>query len=151
MRLGVDFVCRKILEVIGCDAFLFDNQAHFRFYGGWYEHSRPTRRCQSFSTEVQASFPSAISIDGRDETIQIKANAELAYALAAEPNKHLLHTYRKKRYHLIFIAIHRKKLAAMSRIAQLISCAFFYIQDGAPKPTALTQRKILYIEMSRSL
>lgn len=66
----------------------------FRYYGGWYEGSRPSRAAQSLTVEIQREFP--MPYTSVQTGARCMLNAELAYALVSDPTNHLLHTFRKR-------------------------------------------------------
>jgi uncharacterized LabA/DUF88 family protein len=90
------FFAEKILEAIGYNELSSINNVQFRLYGGWYDECRLTRKGQQLAADIQALFPRIISLSDDKQIIHIRAKAELAYSLAADPHKHLLHTYREK-------------------------------------------------------
>jgi hypothetical protein len=69
----------------------------FRFYGGWYQGTGPTRLAQKLGSEFQGQdFPMIFrpSSPGWGPGRPIPVLAELAYATLADPNHHLLNTVR---------------------------------------------------------
>ncbi len=95
LRLGnVSHVVRKVLESLGPAALASCARVSMRFYGGWYDQSAPTRLCQRLASEIQGAFPKVEKVIHGGRILFILANAELAYSIAAEPHRHLLHTYR---------------------------------------------------------
>lgn len=77
---------------------------HLRLYGGWYEDSSPTPLAENLARTLDSAFPFPYrpvrhrTTTGPAESASslMLINAELAYATLAEPNHHLLNTYRKK-------------------------------------------------------
>jgi hypothetical protein len=63
-----------------------------RLYGGWYSRGGPTRQAQLLAAEVIKEFPRTLP----SSSGALIVDMELAYALAAEPSRHLLRTYRRE-------------------------------------------------------
>jgi len=93
---GPKYVVERVLRSIGTRSFSADNRAKVRLYGGWYDCSNPTRRCQKLSGELQASFPGVIPVTDQSGAVPVRVAAELAYSLAADPHRHLFHTFRRR-------------------------------------------------------
>lgn len=79
-----------------CDTSL-PHAFHFRFYGGWYEHRRPTKRAQDFLLELaQSRLTSLVIPRPNGDSFKPVLKLELAYSLGASPNKHLFATFRRR-------------------------------------------------------
>ena len=71
---------------------------HFRLYGGWYEHRRPTRRAQDLLIEIAQKLSPTITIPlSGGSFFKASIRADLAYSLGANPHKHLFSTFRHRK------------------------------------------------------
>ncbi|MBS3784279.1 MAG: hypothetical protein KGY78_07540 [Anaerolineae bacterium] len=92
---GAKYVIDRILQCLG-PAWFVDGRAQFRLYGGWYERNSPSRRGQKIAAELQQAFPGLVAATASPNVQPVRVVAELAYSLAAEPLRHLFHTFRKR-------------------------------------------------------
>lgn len=96
-RRGIVHVVEHILQAAVERVSGMPERAKFRFYGGWYDESGPTREAQVLSAELSRSYPGIVRLVGPPGTTDpIRVQSELAYAILSQPACHLLNTYRKK-------------------------------------------------------
>lgn len=70
---------------------------HFRLYGGWYEHRKPTRRAQDLVVEISQNLSPTMTIPlAGGQFFKPSIRADLAYSLGANPHKHLFSTFRRR-------------------------------------------------------
>jgi hypothetical protein len=92
---GLAYIAEQILQTSTFLQAPTSARIHFRLYGGWYAESGPTRLAQTLATELEREFPRSIILSSGSLN-PFTIHMELAYALIAEPAKHLLRTYRRE-------------------------------------------------------
>src|SRR6185295_18059327 len=90
------YVVDRILSAIGVAHLKSDPVVRMRLYGGWYFRNRFSHQAQQLVAQVQVGFPSYIQVGQGFDAIRVKTLVELAFSLEAEPNRHLLYTYRDR-------------------------------------------------------
>src|SRR6202035_5723424 len=120
------------------------SRIHFRLYGGWYAESGPTRLAQTLVTELEREFPRPITLSSgslRPLTIHM----ELAYALIAEPAKHILRTYRRAA-DVEGIQCRGPAAAGCTRSSCPLDLVEIFLRKGiCPEPNCLVEpRKLLF-------
>jgi uncharacterized LabA/DUF88 family protein len=93
-RMGVHSLIETIVRLFSADLLLQEQRLEFRLYGGWYNDRHFTRMAQSLAVELHRAFPCKFLISGKVGNVRVSTTAELAYSIAARPEKHLFATYR---------------------------------------------------------
>ena len=71
-------------------------KAKIRLYGGWYHQGNSTRRAQDLAIDIQANFPTVLTVPLASQNLIV--SAELAFALFISPREHLFDTFRIRAY-----------------------------------------------------
>ncbi|WP_302152000.1 NYN domain-containing protein [uncultured Alistipes sp.] len=90
---GLHYVAEKIIALVD-PSCAKDKRITIRLYGGWYENETITKRAQDLETEIENEFPCTLLMS--DNSTKIIVNCLLAYSMLADPQFHLLHTFRSK-------------------------------------------------------
>lgn len=94
-RKGVVHVIDQIIaEIVPEYVSVSERRIDIRLYGGWYEQRMQTSDAQTISATLIEHFPTVIRRP-HDRT-HIVVNAELAYSLKCDPERHLWYTLRPK-------------------------------------------------------
>lgn len=95
-RNGARYVVESILDSFAQNELAPQDRIMFRLYGGWYDSKTPTRTAQDLVSEIDREFPFVYGIKIYGQQKKIRISAELAYSLAAAPQKHLFATFRSR-------------------------------------------------------
>jgi hypothetical protein len=93
-RNGPRLLLEKICERIVGAGLPLGRRLHARFYGGWYEGQRLSRRAESLSVDIQRDFPAVLQIIGVRSPLP--TTCELALSLDIDPGSHFYHTFRRQ-------------------------------------------------------
>src|SRR5580693_312425 len=105
-------------------------RVHCRLYSGWYSEGALTRQAQLLAAEIIREFPRTLPTP----LGALIADMELAYALEADPSRHLLRTFRKEA-HVKGIGCRATSAAGCTRKAcPLEAMAIFLQSDTCPDP-----------------
>ncbi|NSW55175.1 MAG: hypothetical protein HPY44_04135 [Armatimonadetes bacterium] len=95
-RLGLKHIVSMMMNRIGVPPAGPHERVDCRLYGGWYQEDSPTQLCQELAAEILGDFPRAVTVYGEATDEDVVVRLELAYGLLADPDHHLLRTYRLK-------------------------------------------------------
>ena len=93
-KRGVSYLVDRVLSVLGVSALSATRRCYFRLYGGWFDRSKLTRLAQDLAVDIQREYPKLTTVVWKVRMLSLTVSVELAYTLAAEPARRLLHTYR---------------------------------------------------------
>lgn len=96
LRAGVLGLVDTIARAIDPEPLWEDRRLDFRLYGGWYEDNRFTRLAQNLAIELYRDFPRKCFLICSKGRFPVSLTTELAYSIAARPEKHLFATYRHR-------------------------------------------------------
>ena len=103
---GSYYVMDRILNLLPPRLVQAATRAEARFYGGWFEGTRLTRRAQTLSADLAAHFPAPVPLTASAASHTLQVRATLARSLLIDPNRDLVHTFRARAYPQSITCIH---------------------------------------------
>ncbi len=94
LRQGLLYLADRLFELVRPHV-LDDTHFELKFYGGWYEQDKLTRRAQDMVLEL-TQFPYPVWIKGKTPPQLVRITANLAHSLEALPKKLIHSTFRQR-------------------------------------------------------
>lgn len=142
---GLVYFADRLLGAIGATGIDLAPAVDIRLYGGWYAENVLTQRAQTLVASLAADFPRPVPT-GQKKRPQVVARAELAFSLAAEPNVHLVNTYRRKQARRVACE-HPANAGCVNTSCPLLPIHAFFAKKRCPdtgcqiRPTDLVYRE----------